>query len=104
MIRSMWPQSEGGETLKEHALRFLSYGENSPFDGRQIEIGGDFILPPEETGDWAMKAARGIIAELEGRGGVYSEAFHPGFVDDESRVEIVDVIAEVMRQAYLFQK
>jgi hypothetical protein len=77
--------------------RMLTSGRNVPFDGHFPGDGEDLVKP--EAGDWALKAARGIIRDFDDRGASFNEAFHPERVDEETRIEIVDVMAAIMREA-----
>lgn len=95
MPRSVWPQWEGGPTLEEYARQQFDW---TPFDGRLVpEVG--HVLPAGEEGDWAHQAARAIIGELRGRAGDVGHAFHPEQVDEETRVEIIDVMAAIIRES-----
>lgn len=54
-------------------------------------------LSDDRKGDWAMRAARGIISDLQDRRDIKR-----GFenVDEDVRVEIVNSLAEIIRTAY----
>lgn len=62
----------------------LKFGHKYPYDGNRPQS------------DWAHRAARGIIANLEGRRGIKNEL---NGIDKEIKVEIIDEIAEIIRVA-----
>lgn len=96
--RQPWPKFEGGRTLEQYAQDMLRSGRRCPFDAFDSEVEGDDGALPE-PGDWALRAARGIIADFDDRGAEMNEAFHPEKVAEEDRIEIVDVMAAIMREA-----
>jgi hypothetical protein len=78
------------------AQRRLQSGAQYPYDTpHDWRHQGDQSNPPPAK-DWAHAAARGCIAELDGRGG--ADAFFDG-VDDAARVEIVGALADIIRTA-----
>lgn len=100
MTRSIWPRFEGGESLQEYAQRYLSYAQQSPFDGVLVELHGEYELSPEQEGDWACKAARAILEELGSRGGEFTDLHNQERVQIEDRIEIIDVMAAIVREAF----
>lgn len=90
----IWNHPEG---LEQYAARMLGYGDRIPFDAP--DGWGDDETPPPPAADWAERAARGIISALDGRGAAMNEAFHPEKVDEDTRKEIVAVMAAIIRQA-----
>lgn len=97
MSRQKWPERDGGPTLEEYARRMLGYGDDVPFDAHYPGGGEDAVAP--EIGDWAVRAARAIIAEYEDRGPEFNHAFHPERVAEDTRIEIIDVMAAIIREA-----
>ncbi|MBB4067364.1 hypothetical protein [Gellertiella hungarica] len=97
MARQKWPKTDGGRTLDQYAQDRLRSGQRVPFDAHEPEGEDDIVLP--EPGDWAMRAARGIIADFDHRGAAMNDAFHPERVPEEVRIEIIDVMAAIMREA-----
>lgn len=76
------------------AIHRLELGNKFPFDASdewQSEMG-----PPPPPLDWAHSAARGVIADLTDRLGIKN-----GFngIDEDVRVEIIESLAEIIRQA-----
>lgn len=68
---------------------YLLRGDKSPYD-----CDGEESLPPK---DWAHRAARGVIANLEDRSGIGN------ILDDldlDIKVEVVDALAEIIRDAH----
>lgn len=96
--RQPWPKERGGRTLEQHVQDRLRSGQRCPFDAPDPEAGEEDIVLPE-PGDWAVRAARGIIDDFDDRGAAMNEAFHPERVAEEVRIEIVDVMAAIMREA-----
>jgi len=101
MIGTIWPKWEGGPSLEQHARQQLAYGDTAPFDdalsGEQaFNCDGNPVTLDQ---DWAVRAARGIIANFEDRGASFNEAFHPEKINHETRLEIVEVMAAVIREA-----
>jgi len=94
--RRPWPKWEGGRTLERLVDDRLREGRRAPFDGDYPED-EDVILP--EPGDWAIRAARGIIDDFDDRGAAMNDAFHIEKIDHETRIEIIDVMAAIMREA-----
>ncbi|HGY9634365.1 hypothetical protein ACLPJG_26655 [Pseudomonas aeruginosa] len=71
----------------------LEMGEKFPYD----DFPDDDSAMPSPAVDWAHAAARGVLADLEGRRGVGQELEQ---VDDETRVELVQSVAEIIRLAH----
>lgn len=94
--RGQWPKREGSRTLEQYVADRLNSGMRYPFDAE--ERGADDPILPE-PGDWAMRAARGIIDDFDDRGAAMNEAFHPEKIELETRIEIIDVMAAIMREA-----
>lgn len=67
----------------------LSFGQRYPYD--QGETG-----PAPSSGDWAVKAARGVLADLSDRRGIKWEL---GKVEHDIRKEIVQSLADIIRLA-----
>lgn len=67
------------------ATRALKYGLSYPYDER-------------EPVDAAHRAALGVLTELSGRSGIGAELEN---VDDDIKVEIVDELSEIIREAGL---
>ncbi|MCQ2992377.1 hypothetical protein NLO72_24570 [Pseudomonas tremae] len=66
-----------------------------------LEMGAEFPYDDSDTQspavDWAHAAARGVLADLGDRRGVGQELEQ---VDDETRVELVQAVAEIIRLAH----
>jgi len=75
----------------------LERGDFVPFDAHRPAGADDLVNP--DYGDWAVRAARGIIAEYGDSGPEFNEAFHPERVAEDTRVEIIDVMAAIIREA-----
>lgn len=77
---------------------YLSFGDRFPYDaGEDFWRGSsssDGSSPPPI--DWAHRAARGIMADLDDRKGI-SESFQE--VDHETRADLVRSLAEIIRTA-----
>lgn len=67
------------------AERNLKNGQEYPYDGSRPAV------------DWAHRAARGIIADFEDRRGIQNGFYD---IDEELKIEIVDVMSETIRAAY----
>lgn len=92
-----WDRPEG---LEQYAARMLGYGDRNPFDASDAWIWrDDQTTPPPAADDWAERAARGIISEFDDRGAAMNEALHPEKVDEDTRKEIIVVMAAIIRQA-----
>jgi hypothetical protein len=68
---------------------YLLRGDKSPYD-----CDGEVSLPPK---DWAHRAARGVIANLDDRSGIGNIL---DGLDLDIKVEIVDALAEIIRDAH----
>jgi hypothetical protein len=73
----------------------LQSSDEVPFDAHH-PAGGDDPLAPD-YGDWA---ARGIIVEYGDRGAEFNGAFHPERAAEDTRIEIIDVVAAIIREAF----
>lgn len=73
----------------------LTHGAKFPFDAPDAWWDGDASNPPPPT-DWAHAAARGVVAELQGRAGI-KHGFND--IDQEIRAEIVSRLADIIRVA-----
>ncbi|MCQ9730735.1 hypothetical protein LM497_32860 [Pseudomonas aeruginosa] len=87
------------ESLEQYAARMLGYGDLLPFDAPDAWRWGESETPPPPAADWAERAARAIISEFDDRGASMNEAFHPEKVDEDTRKEIIVVMAAIIRQA-----
>lgn len=66
-----------------------------------LRLEKDVQSNPLPAADWAHQAARGIIEELsDDRGSALEAAFHRERVPENVPVELVMVVAELIRQAY----
>ncbi|MBC9968848.1 hypothetical protein [Ralstonia insidiosa] len=81
--------------MSHEAKRKLERGAKFPYDAPDSWWRDDGESPPAAT-DWAHAAARGILADLKGRSGV-DDALQN--VDEETRMEIVQSIADIIRTA-----
>ena len=97
MSRQTWPKWNGGPSLLQYAQWMLEHGDNVPFDPHRPAGEDDLLVP--DYGDWAVRAARGIIAEYSDRGAEFNEAFHPERVAEDTRIEIIDIMAAIIREA-----
>lgn len=95
------------QTLQERVADALRRADRIPYDTSDawyevaawLDEGVATNPPPAE--DQAHRAARGIIEELsDDRGAALEMAFHRERVPEDVRIELVTVIAEVIRQAY----
>lgn len=79
------------------ARQSLHSGEHYPFDASDewLELYSGSRLPPEAK-DYAHRAARGIVADLQDRRGVKN-----GFsrIDEDMRIDIVESIAAIIRES-----
>lgn len=76
----------------------LQHGAQFPYDG-----GADFWedrtpIPPPAT-DWAHAAARGVLADLLDRRSI-KQALDDERIDHETRAEIVQSVAAIIRLAH----
>ena len=73
----------------------ISHGNKYPYDAPDRWWDGDGENPPPPR-DWSHTAARGVLADLQDRRGIKW-----GFedIDSEVRVEIVDSLAAIIREA-----
>ncbi|MNR16126.1 hypothetical protein D3C85_1327000 [compost metagenome] len=91
-----WDRTEG---LEQYAARMLGYSDRNPFDAPDAWRWSDDESPPPPAADWAERAARAIISEFDDRGAAMNEALHPEKVDEDTRKEIIVVMAVIIRQA-----
>lgn len=75
------------------ATQNLEAGSKFPYDQP------DDVDAPVPATDWAHAAARGVLSNLRGRGGIGNELEQ---LDEELRQEIISEAAEVIRQAHAF--
>lgn len=77
------------------AARNVKRGNEYPYDAPDSWWGSDGIEPPPPA-DWAHSAARGVIYDLQDRGGIKH-----GFanIDEDIRAEIVISLAAIIRAA-----
>lgn len=76
----------------------LKRGDENPFDATDAWFEDETetkVAPPPK--DWAHRAARGIVADMGDRRGIKHEL---GGIDEETRAELVETFADIMRQAY----
>jgi hypothetical protein len=80
-------------TAIDRARHDLEHGDKFPFDVSDRRWNSGKIPPPK---DWAHRAARGIIADLQDRRGIKG-----GFddIDLRTRIEIVKRLAAIIRLA-----
>jgi hypothetical protein len=80
--------------LNDRAREALRYGAQVPFD---CEITGDpDEFKPPRVKDWAVRAARGVCAELQGRAGMKEIM---GNIYPTQARDLVQVIAAIIREA-----
>lgn len=82
----------------DHARISLDDGAEYPYDG-----GADFwdnrhTAPPPAT-DWAHAAARGVLADLQSRGGIGAALDDPQ-IDHQLRAQITQALADIIRLAH----
>jgi len=82
----------------ESSKRVLEHGAQYPYDGGEDFWQDPTSTPPPAT-DWAHAAARGVLADLLDRRGIKWELNHEE-IDHETRAEIVQSIAEIIRLAH----
>lgn len=82
--------------IRLEAAKDLEIGNEYPYDAPDSWWNGDIEVEPPAPTDAAHAAARGIIHDLKDRRGI-----KVGFtdVDEDIRKEIVDRLAEIIRQA-----
>ncbi len=73
----------------------LNHSSKFPYDANDAWWRGRGDNPPPAK-DWAHRAARGVLADLDGRLGM--EDVLRSF-DEATRVELVESLAEIIRQA-----
>lgn len=85
----------------EQAQSRIKHGNEFPYDAPDDWWNADVVIPPAPATDWAHLAARGIIADLEDRRGIKNELHN---IDEEIRVDIVQSIAAIIREAQSIAK
>jgi hypothetical protein len=75
----------------------LEHGAKYPYDGGSAFCIDECPNPPPAT-DWAHAAARGVLADLLDRRGI-KWAFEDEEIDHDTRKEIVESLAEIIRLA-----
>jgi hypothetical protein len=80
----------------------LDRGARRPFDAPDAfhDLAGQ--VPPPAT-DWAHRAARGVIADLQGRSGIKHQ-LDPLSTAEDTRVELVETVAAIIRAAHAVAK
>ena len=81
----------------EIAEHRLNHGNKYPYDGG-ADFWEDRTPTPRPAKDWAHEAARGVLSDLLDRRGI-KWAFEDEAIDHETRADIVDSIAEIIRLA-----
>jgi hypothetical protein len=71
----------------------IDKGNEYPFDAPDSWWDARSPTPPN---DWAHSAARGILIDLQDRGGIKHALYE---LDEEVRAEIVSAIANIIREA-----
>ena len=79
------------------AQRALDLGNERPYDAPDDWWDQDIRKAPPAPVDWAHTAARAIIYDLGDRRGIKNEIEQ---VDEETRVELVASMAEIIRAAH----
>lgn len=79
------------------ARSHIKHGNEFPFDASDAWWNDSGEKPPK-PGDWSQSAARGVIASLQDRGGIKHELCQQN-IDEETRREIVEEIASIIRYA-----
>lgn len=82
-------------TPSEMAASALKIGAEFPYDAPDAWWAGSGTNPPAPV-DWAHAAARGILADLSDRRGIKWSLEE---IDEETRREIAETMAEIIRQA-----
>ena len=79
-----------------NAKATLEMADKYPYDASDewLESSND---PAPVAMDWAQRAARGVIADLQDRRGIKHEFSE---VDEDVRAEIVASLSDIIRQAY----
>lgn len=79
------------------AIVSLQHGEKYPLDAPDAWWKGPAGQAPPLAKDWAHLAARGVIADLQDRGGIKQQLTQE--IDEDTRVEIINSLAEIIREA-----
>ena len=84
------------QDLINRAQVALRYGAQMPVDiDIPREMDPDDFKPPR-CGDWALRAARGVVAEMQGRVGIKEVVAES---DPEQIKDFLKVVAEIIRVA-----
>lgn len=83
----------------DESLFCLQQGDKYPYDVSDAHGWAGEAPPPSK--DWAHRAARGVIHNLQGRGGM-DACFAD--VEEEDRVELVESLAGIIRLACELEK
>lgn len=83
------------EWLAKHRIKS---GREYPYDAPDGWVHGK-QAPPEI--DSAHAAARGILADLSDRSGIKNVLYE---IDEETRIDIINSIAEIIRQAQVIEE
>lgn len=83
-----------------NATSSINLGNKYPFDASDSWWNSTATIAPPPAKDWAHSAARGVIADLKNRSGI-KHGFND--IDEETRVEIVESIAEIIREASKYE-
>lgn len=84
-------------TDRSYVHHRLDHGREYPFDGTDAWWNSD-VRPeaPAEPLDWAVRAARGIVADLCDRGGI-KHGFED--IEEDTRRDIIETMAAIIRAA-----
>lgn len=85
-------------TTMDISRRRLEHGANYPYDGG-AEFWEDRTPTPPPAADWAHAAARGVLDDLLDRRGI-KWALEDEQIDHETRAEIVQSLAAIIRLAH----
>lgn len=75
------------------AKETLEHGDKYPYDAIYDEEWDKSVAP---EGDWAVRAARGVIVELVGRNGLDDVLQN---IDTDTKAEIIQAMAGIIREA-----
>lgn len=81
--------------MSDTAKKLIEAAAEHPFDATDAWWQSADVPPPAR--DWAHAAARGILLDLKGRSGVGNELDQ---LDEDTRVELVESVAEIIRAAH----
>jgi hypothetical protein len=77
----------------------LDRGDRRPFDAPDALYDLDPGQVPPPATDWAHRAARGVIADLQGRSGIKHQ-LDPSSTAEDTRAELVETVAAIIRAAH----